>query len=161
VVDHLDDWTYALVIPASHPAAGSEIRATYQALHEALGEALASLGVQTKMIPSSQSDGAGLPSAIPGKCFEEPVAHDLSRPEDGSKVAGAAMKRSREGLLLQGSVQKGLVGDMPWGQLAEAFAERIAAFLETNFERFDWENGWEKDWQQFLTEIESAAWQRR
>ena len=162
VVDHRDDWTYALVIPASHPAAGSEIRATYQALHGALGEALFSLGVQTKMIaPASNSEGTNLPSAIPGKCFEEPVAHDLSRPEDGSKIAGAAMKRSREGLLLQGSVQKGLVGNIAWGQLAETFAERIAAFLGTNLERLDWGNGWEKDWQQFSMEIESATWQRR
>ncbi|MFP6901272.1 MAG: hypothetical protein VCA36_10035 [Opitutales bacterium] len=162
VVDHRDDWTYALVIPASHPAAGSEVRASYQALHGALGKALVSLDVQTNMVePSSESDATDDLPAIPGKCFEEPVAYDLSRPEDGAKVAGAAMKRNREGLLLQGSVHKGLVGNLPWKQLAEVFVERIAAFLGTNFERIDWASSWEKDWQVLLKEIESAAWQRR
>ena len=163
VVDHRDDWTYALVIPKSHPAAGTEIRATYQALHQALGEALHILGFQTEMVNPACCQQVGIDAlpTIPGKCFEEPVPHDLSRPEDGSKVAGAAMKRSREGLLLQGSVQKGLVGNVAWQQLAETFAERIAAFLGTDNKICNWENGWEHDWQSYLTEIESAAWQRR
>ena len=45
VVDHRDDWTYALVIPATHPAAGHQIRSSYEALHRALAEAMALLVV--------------------------------------------------------------------------------------------------------------------
>ena len=88
------------------------------------------------------------------------MAYDLSRPEDGAKVAGAAMKRSREGLLLQGSIQKERLVDLPWEKVAAVFAERLAVFLETTVEESDWPDGWEKARQPFLAEIESAAWQR-
>src|SRR3954469_1809666 len=45
IVDHRDDWTYALVIPRGHPL--EEIRATtsYREVHEALAAALRTQGV--------------------------------------------------------------------------------------------------------------------
>ncbi len=162
VVDHRDDWTYALVIPATHPAAGHQIRSSYEALHRALAEAMALLGVATTAVdPPSEKGGSGDFPLKPGLCFEESVAYDLSRPEDGAKVAGAAMKRSREGLLLQGSVQKGRLDDLPWEKMTAVLAERIAVFLETTVEESDWPDGWEKARQPFLAEIESPSWQRR
>jgi len=161
VVDHRADWTYAFVIPTGHPAAGRQIRSSYEALHRALGETLALLGAATAMVkPPSEKGGVGDFPLKPRLCFEEPVAHDLSRPEDGAKVAGAAMKRSREGLLLQGSVQKELLVDLPWEKVAALFAERLAVFLETTVEASDWPDDWEEARQPFLTEVESAAWQR-
>ena len=162
VVDHRVDWTYALVIPANHPAASHQIRSSYEALHCALGEALALLGVATTTVdPPSEKGSAGDFPLKPGLCFEESVAYDLSRPEDGAKVAGAAMKRSREGLLLQGSIQKEHFVNFPWERVTAVFAERIAVFLETTVEESDWPDGWEAAKQPIFAEIESTAWQRR
>ncbi|MFP6854970.1 MAG: hypothetical protein VB980_04240, partial [Opitutales bacterium] len=153
---------YAVVIPAEHASVSREIRSTYQALHQALGEALNILGVKTKPIKSpSEKGGSGDFPATPGHCFEEPVAHDLSLPLDGTKVAGAAMKRGREGLLLQGSIDKTRLGHLPWNHLAVVFAERLAAFFETTVQESNWPMDWEKNRRPFLEEIESPAWQRR
>lgn len=162
VVDHRDDWTYAVVIPVEHVAAACQIRSTYQAVHRALGEAMASLGVSTTQVqPPSEKGGSGDFPTTPGHCFEEPVVHDLSLPDDGAKVAGAAIKKSREGLLLQGSIQKARLADLPWEDLGPVFAECIAAFLEITLEESDWPDDWETTREPFLKEIESIAWQRR
>lgn len=40
----------------------------------------------------------------PGECFAHPVEHDLLS-EDGAKVSGIAMHRSKTAILLQGSIQ--------------------------------------------------------
>ena len=53
LVDHRDDWTYALVIPAIHPAANSQIRASYEALHCELAKSMSLLGVETKAVASA------------------------------------------------------------------------------------------------------------
>lgn len=162
VVDHREDWTYALVIPAEHPAAGSQIRASYEALHLALGKAMNLLGAPTKGIPPPLNKGeAGDFPSTPGHCFEEPVAYDLVCLEDGAKVAGAAMKRSREGLLLQGSIQKKRLGDLPWDRLSAVLAQQIADLLKTKPEQIEWPDDWNTSREPFLSEIESIAWQRR
>ena len=43
-------------------------------------------------------------TSIPGDCFTEPVGWDLIDEESEKKIAGAAMKRSRQGILLQGTI---------------------------------------------------------
>src|SRR6267154_2201779 len=45
IVDHRDDWTYALVIPRGHPLEELRASQSYRAVHEALAEALRALGV--------------------------------------------------------------------------------------------------------------------
>jgi len=162
LVDHRDDWTYALVIPSTHPAASSQIRASYEALHCALAESMSLLGAETKAVaPPLRKGGEGDFPSTPGCCFEEPVAYDLSRVEDGAKVAGAAMKRGREGLLLQGSIQKELVPHLSWSRLARVFSQRLALFLDTTIEKIDWPEGWDDSREPFLKEIESTKWQQR
>ena len=41
---------------------------------------------------------------IPGDCFREPVARDLMTEDGSQKIAGAAMKRTRAGVLVQGTM---------------------------------------------------------
>jgi hypothetical protein len=62
IVDHRDDWTFALVIPRGHPL--EELRATqsYREVHEALAAALRAQGVAAVTKPcvdEPASDGAG------------------------------------------------------------------------------------------------------
>tara|TARA_Y100000588_G_scaffold89671_1_gene96269 strand:- start:10959 stop:11669 length:711 start_codon:yes stop_codon:yes gene_type:complete len=161
VVDHRNDWTYSLVIPIDHPAAGQQIRSSYQALHAALGAAMKSLGASISDIePSTKQGEVDFPLA-PGLCFEEPVPYDLTVAGNGAKVAGAAMKKSREGVLLQGSIQKHLVADFEWELLEDVFVERIADFLNTTKESSPWPDGWEDACAPFLAKLESIEWQRR
>ena len=43
-------------------------------------------------------------SRIPGDCFNEPVGRDLMDVDCTNKLGGAAMKRTRQGVLLQGTL---------------------------------------------------------
>jgi lipoate-protein ligase A len=47
-------------------------------------------------------------SDIPSHCFATPAANDVLHP-GGKKIAGAAMKRSRQGLLIQGSIDRSVL----------------------------------------------------
>jgi lipoate-protein ligase A len=96
VVDHRADWTYTVVAPVTEPLARSRGAASYQLLHQALEEALRADGLRARLSTGLEQTGAAL-------CFENPVPHDLVG-GDGRKIAGAGQRRSRQGLLHQGSV---------------------------------------------------------
>ena len=51
LVSHLDDWTFALVIPPVHPLYKADAMATYAAVHEALLAALVAQGQPVKLAP--------------------------------------------------------------------------------------------------------------
>jgi lipoate-protein ligase A len=96
LVPHETDWTYSLVFPPSH--AWYRLRATesYQRLHEWIRVSLAHLQVISELAPESRKE-------LPGRCFAGPEKSDLLR--EGRKIAGAAQRRTRQGLLIQGSIQ--------------------------------------------------------
>jgi len=96
IVDHRIDLTYTLIIPKSHPMASLRGAESYRIIHEAVAAALNDQGVTCKLTPTDTGDGAAA-------CFANPVAYDIITP-DGTKLAGAGQKRSRYGLLHQGSV---------------------------------------------------------
>ena len=113
VVLHGDDFTYSLLIPrdaAALPAAGA---GSYGLIHRALCSALADARIAAG--PASASA-----AKISQACFENPVLHDVLA--EGRKVAGAAQRRTRAGLIHQGSIQ---TLDLPPG-FGAAFAARLA-----------------------------------
>ena len=146
LVDHRADWTYALVIPRGHPL--EEVRATqsYRLIHEALAEALRSQGIDAMTKPSFAKASEATPSArvdpfatatseVLAKeriCFQLAEIHDVVRTGDGTKIAGAAQKRNKRGLLFQGSVWKPAAGPaVDWIIFEEAFVARLATALAT------------------------------
>jgi lipoyl(octanoyl) transferase len=96
LVPHDADWTYSLVFPPNHFWFKLKAVESYQSLHEWLCRAFAALGLPTQLAPSPRNDA-------PGQCFAGAERFDLLR--DGVKIAGAAQRRNRQGLLIQGSVQ--------------------------------------------------------
>jgi lipoate-protein ligase A len=98
LVPHDADWTYSLVFPPDHPWYQLKALQSYRAVHEWIHRAFASIGVSTQLAPSPQK-------VAPGRCFAGAELFDLLR--GGLKVAGAAQRRNRLGLLIQGSVQPG------------------------------------------------------
>ena len=97
VVDHRDDITYSLMIPRDHAVAKQRGVESYAAIHAAVVEALGACGVEAHLIAV---DGEG----DSAQCFEKPVAWDVVDAA-GNKLAGAGQRRTRWGLLHQGSVQ--------------------------------------------------------
>ena len=96
LVPHDADWTYSLVFPTTHEWYSLAAVASYRRVHEWLQAAFASLQVATEL---SQRACNGQP----GQCFAGYERFDLLW--QGKKIAGAAQRRRRDGLLIQGSVQ--------------------------------------------------------
>ena len=97
LVPHDNDWTYSVIIPPSDP--WYELRATqsYQRLHEWVASALQKAGINAALAAAANKE-------IPGQCFAGAEQHDVL--VNGRKIAGAAQRRAREGLLIQGSIQQ-------------------------------------------------------
>jgi lipoate-protein ligase A len=104
IVPHDADWTYAAIFPAGHEWHSLKAEESYRRIHDWLRLAFAELKAETELAPSCwKSEISNLKSQIPGACF---VGHEKS---DllwrGKKIAGAAQRRNKLGLLIQGSVQ--------------------------------------------------------
>jgi len=63
-------------------------------------------------------------------CFIKPELHDIVRVDDRRKIAGAAQKRTRQGLLLQGSISRDAAPEVrDWNALATAFTDQLGKIL--------------------------------
>ena len=96
VVPHGNDLTYSVIIPASHPFFARSSLAIYSDLHDAIREALKQNGIKATLANS-------VSPKISENCFANAVRADVM--SEGRKIAGAAHRRSRTGLLHQGSIQ--------------------------------------------------------
>ena len=96
IVHHGEDVTYALMVPRGCPFAKMPALESYAAVHQAIQGILAADGLVPELAPTASE-------SISRACFENPARYDLI--VAGHKVAGAAQRRSRHGLLHQGSLQ--------------------------------------------------------
>lgn len=96
IVPHGDDLTYSVIIPAAHPFFARSSLAIYSDLHNAIRGALQANGVEAVLANS-------VSPRISEDCFANAVRADVIL--QGRKIAGAAHRRSRAGLLHQGSIQ--------------------------------------------------------
>ena len=130
-VDHRDDLTYTIVVPRTSRLAGLKGSGSYRVVHEALAEALKEAGMEVGIV----KEDALVRSPV---CFEKPVAWDILD-EAGRKVAGAGQRRTRSGLLHQGSVtyREGVDGDTVMRSLARRLALKVEdVFCEPSGESF-------------------------
>lgn len=98
VVEHDADWTYSVVIPPGHAWYALSAVESYRQMHEWIQAALRLLGASTELAPCCRIEA-------PGRCFVGAEKFDLLA--DGRKIAGAAQRRNRLGLLIQGSIRPG------------------------------------------------------
>ncbi len=126
IVDHRHDWTYALVIPRGH--ALEEVRATesYRVVHECLATALRGLGVPVVVKPACEPPADGETCGVSGVCFQRAELFDVVHGTTGAKIAGAAQKRNKHGLLFQGSIEKAATGPVDWTAFEDAFTAELA-----------------------------------
>ncbi|HWW01628.1 MAG TPA: hypothetical protein VNZ64_18160 [Candidatus Acidoferrum sp.] len=96
IVPHQADWTYSLAFPVAHEWYTLAATGSYRRVHEWLQAAFAELDIPTQLAPSAVK-------TQPGQCFAGCEKSDLLW--GGRKLAGAAQRRRRDGLLIQGSVQ--------------------------------------------------------
>jgi lipoate-protein ligase A len=102
IVPHDADWTYSLVFPPGHEWHLLTAEESYRRVHEWIQAAFAKLNVTTKLASTPNSE-LRIPNSEIGQCFAGHEEFDLLW--NGQKIAGAAQRRNKLGLLIQGSVQ--------------------------------------------------------
>lgn len=147
IVPHDNDWTYSLVFPPGDAWHGLSACESYRRVHEWIRDAFAKISAATELAPSARI-------ALPGQCFEGHEKFDLLW--HGKKIAGAAQRRNKHGLLIQGSVQPPLnsvkadwqkamcdVAHLDWNVNWQSFEpdtslnEHAARLMETKFANAD------------------------
>jgi len=124
-VPHDADWTYSLAFPPGDPWHELKAVESYRRVHEWIQKAFVRVGIPTELSP------CGRPEA-PGQCFIGAEQFDLLW--CGRKIAGAAQRRTRTGLLIQGSIQP------PPGVSRSAFEQCFCAVARAE---------WGAEWQAF------------
>jgi len=132
LVSHLADWTFALVLPAGHPVHDLDALDSYGAVLEGLERAIRAQGLDVRRVPRPSGERRQSPPSV---CSDRPEPHDLVRAADGAKVAGAAQKRGRHGLLLQGYVDRAALPGCDWDRLERDAAAELAARLGSGLRR--------------------------
>lgn len=139
IVDHRDDWTYALVVPRGHPLEELPATASYRATHECLAAALIRQGVPALTKPSCEPAAEGETCTATGVCFQRAELYDVVHRETGEKIAGAAQKRNKHGLLFQGSLWRPALGRaIDWDQLHDDFVAELARALHVDAASTPW-----------------------
>lgn len=96
IVPHDSDWTYSFVVPPNHEWYSLKAIESYRRIHEWIQNAFTKLKIETELAQEKKSK-------IPGACFAGHEKFDLLW--HGKKIAGAAQRRNKLGLLIQGSIQ--------------------------------------------------------
>jgi lipoate-protein ligase A len=131
IVPHDADWTYSFAVPPGHEWHSLTAIESYRRIHEWIQRAFTKLKVPTELAPSKKA-ATGSPE-MPGECFTGHEQFDLLW--RGKKIAGAAQRRNKLGLLIQGSVQPPLVpvvrGD--WEKAMREVAAEVFLILWEDF----------------------------
>lgn len=141
VVDHRDDWTYALVIPRGHPL--EDVRATqsYREVHECIAAALQRQGAPAEAKKNTEPTETAGPEGV---CFQRAELYDVIHTGTGEKIAGAAQKRNKRGLLFQGSLWRPAVGTaaggaaFDWDRFYEDFTALLGTLLGAEATNVPW-----------------------
>ncbi len=96
LVPHDTDWTYSIIVPPDNEWYQLRAEGSYCRAHDWIAQSFRHLRVATELAASSAKE-------LPGRCFIGAEKFDVLA--NGQKIAGAAQKRNKLGLLIQGSIQ--------------------------------------------------------
>jgi len=120
VVLHGEDVTFSLIVPRADPFLKLTTGESYRAIHEAIAGVFRRAGVGAEVAPVHAPK-------ISQACFENAAQFDLVL--ESRKVVGGAQRRTRFGMLHQGSIQ---ALDLPAG-----FPEELGRVVSESINRRD------------------------
>lgn len=144
LVPHDADWTYSLTFPPDHFWYSLKAVESYRRLHQWIRASFSTLSIPTQLAPEGGADKNP-------QCFTGAEKHDLVYRDQ--KIAGAAQRRNRLGLLIQGSIQSvpKIVSRADWEtvflhrhefrecrewrafEIADSFRERVNELIEDKY----------------------------
>lgn len=156
IVRHGGDWTYCLTLPRDHSSCSIPSLRLYELIHEAIGLALAKQDVATSLQPCP----ACKPNGIPGDCFEEPVGKDLMTENGKVKLAGAAMKKSKKAVLVQGTIDLSSIPSFDAKSFKNDLVGVLSDIVEEEAETVEWPESFLSERNIFAGEFASLEWRR-
>jgi lipoyl(octanoyl) transferase len=162
LVDHREDWTYALVIPRGHPLEERPATESYRAIHEAVGDALRAQGAAVKLQVEAEQE-RGDPAGV---CFQRAEVHDVVNVVTGEKIAGAAQKRNKHGLLFQGSIWRPAASaaacvTLDWDRFERDFLASLGTALAATPQPQPWPDFNEDELSALAEQYASSEWNER
>jgi len=156
IVQHGRDWTYTLILPHKHASSRVPALDFYEAIHLSIGNALLAQKFPTTLMPCPVQKEKQ--KGIPGDCFLEPVGKDLMNKSGSKKIAGAAMKRTKKGILIQGTIDISMFSNLDLDRFYKFFVKEIENLLfeKTQIER--WPVEFDHEHKFYVKQFASSTW---
>lgn len=156
IVQHGRDWTYTLILPHKHASSRVPALDFYEAIHLSIGNALLAQKFHTTLMPCPVQKEKQ--KGIPGDCFLEPVGKDLMNKSGSKKIAGAAMKRTKKGILIQGTIDISMFSNLDLDRFYKFFVKEIENLLfeKTQIER--WPVEFDHEHKFYVKQFAASAW---
>lgn len=158
LVDHRDDWTYSLIVPRAHPLYEARAIESYRTVHACVTDSLVALGCPALLKTECEPCAPGNEPGPAGVCFTRPELYDVIHAKSGEKIAGAAQKRAKRGLLFQGSLWRPTAAGIDWDAFAETFSRHLAAILGTEAKASGWPFLEEEELSGLIESYSEPAW---
>jgi lipoate-protein ligase A len=118
-VFHGNDLIYSLTIPTSHELYDLKLGDLYYEIHALINRVFAYFSLGAELFDECVK-------RLPDFCFDSPNRFDLLSLEDGKKLGGSAIKKSKKGILIQGSLAVDLESELFAKQFLEAMKEAFS-----------------------------------
>lgn len=158
IVNHGTDWTYALILPQAHSSHRIPALDLYEEIHLAIGRVLQELGYETTLKPCPIKGEQK--AAIPGNCFAEPVGRDLMSGNGVKKLAGAAMKRTKKGILIQGTIDHVQSLNVRPEKFLFLFVAQLENLFSEEVQEMEWGKGLEQERKKYVEKFSSDSWRQ-
>ena len=156
IVKHGADWTYTLILPSGHSSFFIPALDLYEKIHSAIGLVLAKQGYETKLMPCPISGAKK--KGIPGNCFLEPVGRDLMTATGSNKLAGAAMKRTKIGILIQGTIDLTSIENLDLVEFQRSFISELSKLVCEETEVIEWPESFLNERALYVNQFASVPW---
>jgi len=144
LVEHRNDWTYSLILPPQHPLTRKRALTTYRLLHKTLTDILINQGQPAVLAPCKKEKDRnnnhrnGIIKTVT-HCFQNAEPDDVIDPQTNKKIAGAALKRNRYGMLIQGSIDRSAIDiNLDYDALKKSFIQGLCTILDANQRSVAW-----------------------
>lgn len=131
VVYHDHDFTYTVVVPQVHWLTRKDRNASYRYINDAVSAGLRQCGFTADLSDAEIRSGVNRRAMV---CFEHPTRYDIVM--NGHKIAGSAQRRTKQGMIHQGSIHFGAPLPVPRDVLANALRRGFEQHLRIAFELF-------------------------
>lgn len=129
IVFHDVDLTYTAVVPVDHHITSLDRMESYHVFHRAILKALEKFGIAGALAPNE----SGPVDRATMQCFVTPTRYDVV--SDGKKYAGAAQRRTKNGILHQGSIMREASGG-DLDRLAKVLIHALKTGFNIEFENY-------------------------